>query len=216
MSILAVFIITVATSETKDTNTAYVHLTGRFDYENIDALAEKLHAIDDGLDKDDVLVINITSPGGVVLSFNNLRQYVNKAPFTITTKVTSHAYSAGAYLFALGDNRIMREDARIMFHPPLFNIAGMRFNALDIEEALKAKEESPLFKLFGEDSLREFLDVLIKGEADLRKLLETRFSKDVVDKILIRGKDVFLTAKEAYELGLATSVEPLTYERKRI
>lgn len=65
----------------------------------------------------DYLIVNISSPGGYVYELDKLTNIMESCFYgRITTRILSHAYSCGALIFLKGDERIVHENSRIMFH----------------------------------------------------------------------------------------------------
>jgi len=144
-------------------------------------------------DKDSVLELKIMSPGGEVIEcqqITNLMQ--NKFKDNTVAYIESHASSAGAYVFASADKRIIYWNSRIMFH----NYSG---GYQGDYHKIKTRIDFDSKHIIG------FI------ESAKRFFTEKEWNK------LINGKEYWFTAKEMLERGLATHIilEGVEYDRKK-
>lgn len=133
--------------------------------------------------QNDTLEIKIASCGGSVFELNKI---VNTAKSffykRIVTFIDSHAYSAGALIFLVGDTRIVYENSCSMFHDVALFVYGKHSDV---------KNET----IFNQ----RYFDNLIKKE------LKDFFSNEEIEEML-NGKEFWLDAYEMCKRGIATHI----------
>jgi len=85
------------------------------------ALENKFTKDISALKKDDIAVLNITSHGGQLEVFKRMASKIlalKQQGVKIATFVPDYAESAGFFLFLLGDEREIAEDATVHYHAP--------------------------------------------------------------------------------------------------
>lgn len=212
-------------------------MSSEFTFKTVDSLLNALQEAEKKLGPKDTFEVILTSPGGLVSAFKTLLHRMSLSPLHIRTVVHTGAYSAGAYTFILGDERVMEEDAEIMFHYARFSVRGQTITATVLRDYFKNRDlierkknmclkigakqicrdvRSPIEKALGEfpdSTLKKWLKGLTKINNFMYQVVETRLGKEIADKVLIDGKDIYLTAKEALELGIATRTYKIQTER---
>ncbi len=134
---------------------------------------------------DEEIVLYINTPGGEVASGLAVYDTMRLLSCPIRTVCMGLAASMGSIFFLAGDQREMLPHTKIMIHDPMImGISGSR-KALELE-----KEVDRLLEL------RETIGGIIAER-----------SGHSLEEILEKTKeDTFLTAKEALDFGIATSI----------
>lgn len=174
-------------------------------------------------------LVIISSPGGRyegVYMFINLIEY-SRVP--VDTYIPNQAKSAAALMFLAGENRIMNEDATIMFHPAnrgVYTDYGTFYiTTLDVLSVKILGYLLPWFtrswnwtlqkKLIKEGKWKEVRDGFQMFDdgggpwLDDVSYVASRIGKSeefVKTNILRTGEDIVLTAAQALKLGIATAV----------
>jgi ATP-dependent protease ClpP protease subunit len=131
---------------------------------------------------DDILELHIASDGGNVDELIQLYNICNTLFYNRVTTFANHAYSAGAWAFLLGNDRVLYDHSSLMWHSYSTGMGGKRQDLLD--------------RIEHEDKR---LEVFLMGT------LTKYFSKKEIRK-MNKGKDFWLTTKDACERGIATHV----------
>jgi len=133
--------------------------------------------------------IIINSPGGDVVEMMGMMMHIEDLKANgvhVTTEVTGRALSAGAFLWLLGDERIVNKGSKLMFHKPAYVNA---YGAVDCstlhESACWALE---LDTKWGYDLLRSI-------------------ASEKVTDYLYNDKNVYINGQGAFDLGLATEIK---------
>jgi ATP-dependent protease ClpP protease subunit len=135
-----------------------------------------------GAGPDDVLEFHIASRGGEV---DELVQFYNLCNTMFHGRVTTfanHAYSAGAWAFLMGTDRIAYEHTSFMLHSYAGGFGGKRQDLLDHME-----HEDRRLNTFLMGTLKDY------------------FSKKELKK-MNKGKDFWMNTEEMCERGIATHV----------
>jgi ATP-dependent protease ClpP protease subunit len=139
----------------------------------------------------DVLYIKINTTGGSVgatLGIINEIKDMKQKGILIVTEVQNQALSAGAMLFVQGDIRIVHKGDTIMFH-----------NAHLRDGTYGQIMECP------NETYQDACDHIARINNYARQLLlDILKDTELVNKIYSPDQDNFLTAEEAFELGIAT------------
>jgi ATP-dependent protease ClpP protease subunit len=136
------------------------------------------------------LTINIMSPGGnafAMISIKNTIMRLKAKGIKIITVTDGLAFSAGAIIWLLGDERIMHADDLIMFH------GVQTYIEKDGKRILKPEKDYDK----GDKLVKDHLDGL------MLKLLTKYLGKDARS---ILKSDTYYTAQQALALGLATKI----------
>jgi len=136
---------------------------------------------------EDTLELRISSPGGQVTEcqmFVNIMR--NKFPGRSTTYIDSHASSAGAFTFCVGDKRVIYENSRLMLH----NYSGGYDGGFK-----KMKDRLD----FDEKHIIGFLKSTLK-------IGKNGFISKKEFKKMINGKEYWFRAEEMCKRGIATHV----------
>jgi len=152
------------------------------------------------LQKEQDYHIIIDSFGGsafdTIAIINRISELQDKG-FNITTEAYGYTLSGGAFIFIMGDDRIIHDGAALMFHGAGF--AGQ----------FGKRESLRDFVLTGKTDLA--LDIVIslaiidnKFAAEMHERLG--FSYDDIVRWLYAGDYNYMTSDEALELGVATEV----------
>lgn len=137
--------------------------------------------------KNDTLELRISSPGGYVTEcqmFVNLAK--NKFKGRTTTYIDSHASSAGAFTFSIGDKRVIYENSRLMYH----NFSGGYDGNYQ-----KMKDRIDFDKKHIIGFLTSTLKIGKKGFLTKKEL-----------KKMVKGKEFWFDAKNMCERGIATHI----------
>ena len=171
------------------------------------------------------LTLNVSSPGGNVSALKHIMRHVRATGMPVDTLITEDSASAAAMLFTMGKNRMMSEDARILFHRVRV-FAGSPFNPVaitgkDIDDFLKTGKAE---YLHSPEESKQIVEILSKVKrSDLEELLAdlTKLDKELIataaknlnlpadfveTKIFPVNVDKWLTAKEAKDLGIVTEI----------
>ncbi len=134
------------------------------------------------------ITIELISPGGSIIdgfrAYDELRRLSNDG-HKITIRVRGHAASMAAILVQAADVRQIGPNAFMMLHRAGFGVSGKAFEVEDMAEFVKTKLEARIITILSERSGRD--------EEYFADLFKAR-------------KDIWLTASEAVELGLADEV----------
>jgi ATP-dependent protease ClpP protease subunit len=137
--------------------------------------------------EDGTLVCEITSKGGdYMLAIDSFGRLRNSGKHIITI-VNSYAMSAGAVIALAGDQRLMAENALMMFHMPALQSS----DAMTSEEL---KQKSASLEACENSLVSTILSVVNANEDTVRKMLK-------------EGK--YLTAEECLSMGIITDVIPM-------
>lgn len=136
-----------------------------------------------GIDGD--LRVEVNTPGGDVFAglamFNMLRDHAAKG-HTITTRNMGVAASMGSVLMLAGDVREAHKNTMVMSHNAQSGVWGTA------------------------EDIREHADVVDKIKGQLRSIYQDRMGLDEAAAEALLGKDNWMTAEEAVEVGFVTAV----------
>lgn len=131
------------------------------------------------------LEVQINSVGGDVMAglgiYNMLRAWAKDGK-TVTTRVTGVAASIASIIALAGDKREMPKNTFAMVH------------------------QASTFAVGTADDMRDAADTLDKVDGSLRGIYMDRMGVDETKAKEIMGKDTWLTADEAMDLGFATAL----------
>ncbi len=131
---------------------------------------------------EDILEFHVSSNGGSVDELIELYNLCDTLFYGRVTTFANHAYSAGAWSFLMGTDRVLYEHSSLMWHSYSGGFGGKRQDLMD--------------HMKHEDSR---LNVFLMGT------LEKYFTKKEIKK-MNKGKDFWINTKEACERGIATHV----------
>jgi ATP-dependent protease ClpP protease subunit len=146
-------------------------------------LLEKFNAFCATLRQPCAVVFDIESQGGhteVIKAMEATISGLKKKGFLIITNVDECAYSAGLFLFLLGDIKTCSDTARFMFHSSGFTVAD-RLVLDDVEQMAEVLRDHDVF---------------------VRRIMEenTRIADGMFE--ILRKNDNFLSRKDLIYLGL--------------
>jgi len=151
-------------------NTVYRFSEG-VSFESIDGVLVSLDEAEVVIHKNEDFKLIITSGGGRIDAFNLLLDRLIRTNLHITTKVHTYAASAAAMMFILGDERIMNEDAVLIFHKSRIIVQGTHITANDMLLFLKGAHPS-----------KTITDILSK--VDRKLVLDTFKVDELIDHII--------------------------------
>ena len=154
-------------------------------------------------DYNDNLFIYIHSNGGLLTELQRFEQVINDKFYgRTTTFLNPHGYSAGAFMFLLGDSRIVFENSSFMIHNFSSGIYG-KANEMEAQH----KFDSNFYKKYYKNILGPYVteaefDDLIKGQDfwfDSDEMLKRGIATDIVYKgQLLKAKE-YLKIQESPE-----------------
>ncbi len=134
----------------------------------------------------DPIYLVISTCGGAIDEMFGLYDLIKFLPCPVYTVGLGKIMSAGVLLLASGQkgNRLLAPSARIMLHP----ISGMTLG--NVFESMTQLDEMKRLQ-------KQFVKLLS---------LELGCSKKIINKIMARGSDYFLTQKKALKLGIIDEI----------
>lgn len=134
----------------------------------------------------DQINVHISSPGGVATEGLAIYNTLKNHPSKVVTICDGIAASAASVIFMAGDERIMNPASLLMVHNPYTYVSG---------NSAQLREEA--------DMLDKFSKAMISAYVNASGMSEEQV-KDLLDGASHEG--TYLTAEEAVENGLATSI----------
>lgn len=138
-------------------------------------------AIDDLTDID-TITVGINSYGGDVAQGLAIYNALKRSPAQVTTRCDGFACSAASVVFAAGDSRIMYDSSLVMIHNAWTWAEGDANTMRDVADRLDKVTEP---------SIKVYKSVMDLTEDEIREMMD---------------KETWITAGEALEYGLATSI----------
>ena len=138
-------------------------------------------AIDDLTDID-TITVGINSYGGDVAQGLAIYNALKRSPAQVVTRCDGFACSAASVVFAAGDSRIMYDSSLIMIHNAWTYAEGDANTMRDVADMLDKVTEP---------SIKAYKSVMDLTEDEIREMMD---------------KETWITADEALEYGLATSI----------
>jgi len=139
---------------------------------------------------DKPITIYINSGGGAVGAGLSMMEMIYRARslyrVTINTVVTGYAYSMGAIVFQAGDLRQVGSFSTLMLHSPQWELSGSDQRIFNDYAILARHYKNLVSNIFAQRS----------GKHDANWW----------ERFIYSGRDRFLTAEEAVELGLADGI----------
>ena len=137
--------------------------------------------------KDEITVV-IDTAGGCAISMSSIMddiEQAKKAGAAVTTLVMGAAYSAGAFIFAMGSkgHRLVRPLSSVMLHPMSFGLSADYAEHQERVTAFTRRTEEALGRIVAKAVDKKF----------------ERFKKDI-------EKGLWLDAKQAVEYGIADKI----------
>jgi ATP-dependent protease ClpP protease subunit len=202
---------TVILAKQQDTKSYFI---GELDNNMEVSVLKDIDAAETFIFPNETLTIIIKSPGGLADSYKNIKRAVTSSKIPhINTKITGWAASAAALTFLLGEERTMTEDSTILFHYVRVTVLGQAITAEDLR-LFKAKDPNlnpdkymAIKVVEASGQLDEIFKYLEKIDSELDVAVDKIIGTDNRKKILVHGKDITLTSKEALSLNVATKVE---------
>ncbi len=140
-----------------------------------------LGKVQDEIDSVQTIILRISSYGGSVDTALGIFNLLDSLQIPIITIGNSEVASAGTLLFLLGQERLVYRNTNFLFHTT-------RFSLMDMNDI----------------SSRDFADVNYQRITKIyTKLLLPYFTNDLMFQFK-NGKDIYLSAEEVVELGIAT------------
>jgi ATP-dependent Clp protease protease subunit len=137
----------------------------------------------------DQINVHISSPGGVATEGLAIYNTLKNHPSKVVTICDGIAASAASVIFMAGDERIMNPASLLMVHNPYTYVSG---------NSAQLREEA--------DTLDKFSKAMISAYVDASGMSEEQV-KELLDGASHEG--TYITADEAVENGLATSVKKI-------
>lgn len=162
--------------------TKHIKIIGDISWENYKAFTTQLKDLEDKSNKDEEIVIELSSDGGdahVALAF---AARIRLSPFNITIMAMGNVASAAVLVLASGDKRIMSKECWAMVHEDSAELSGTVVD-LERESAQLRKMETQWCSLLAE---------------------KTHTKADVWNKM--HKKTTYLQANECLKLGLIDGV----------
>lgn len=138
-------------------------------------------AIDDLTDID-TITVGINSYGGDVAQGLAIYNALKRSPAQVVTRCDGFACSAASVVFAAGDSRVMHDSSLIMIHNAWTYAEGDANTMRDVADMLDKVTEP---------SIKAYKSVMDLTEDEIREMMD---------------KETWITADEALEYGLATSI----------
>lgn len=138
-------------------------------------------AIDDLTDID-TITVGINSYGGDVAQGLAIYNALKRSPAQVVTRCDGFACSAASVVFAAGDSRVMYDSSLIMIHNAWTYAEGDANTMRDVADMLDKVTEP---------SIKAYKSVMDLTEDEIREMMD---------------KETWITADEALEYGLATSI----------
>jgi len=178
--------------QTQQSRVFIVSFTDEITYDTVNGILKELQR--ESITEADRLEIHISCHGGDLdasVHFMNIVLLLFGA--NISTFITSHAYSAAAFIFMLGNQRFIYEEASIMLH--IYSSGGWG----------KATENHNYYS----HNTKKFKRLLKKYYGEF--LTKKEFKK------IMRGEDVYLDAEELVDKKIATNIFTVDFgDRKGI
>lgn len=130
------------------------------------------------------ITVFVSSPGGSVSAGLAVYDLLRSVSCPVRTVCTDIAASMGSVIFMAGDTREMYPHAELMVHDPLIP-SGAGGNALSVQETSRR---------------------LMSTRKTLNSILAERSGLTLKRVQQLTGKDTFLSAERAVELGFATGI----------
>lgn len=128
------------------------------------------------------IIVNITSPGGLVTEGFAIYDMLRDSGKHITTRGTGLIASIATVIFLAGDKRELSENAEFMVHNSHVSIAGDSLEAKDLE------------KMAGEAK---------RIESKIKNFYATKLNKSVEEIASLTDSETFMSTDEAIKLGFA-------------
>ena len=160
-------------------------LVGEVEPQTTHALCQHVRRLEE-LDPAAPITLYVDSPGGEVGAGLALYDALRAVSCPVRTVCPARAASMGAVIFMAGDERTMYPHAELMVHDPLIP-AGAGGNALSVQETSRR---------------------LMATRKTLTTLLAERSGLPLARVQRLTGKDTYLSAERALELGFATAIAP--------
>lgn len=144
---------------------------------------------------DHPILIHMKTCGGYWEEGMAIYDAIKTCPNQITVLNYTHARSMSSLILSAADKRVMMPNSTFMFHQGTFATAGTTKTAITELEELKRTAEV---------MLDIYVDVL-KSKGSMSKKSKKAIREWLVEQ-MDKKEDVYLTAKEAVELGFADSI----------
>lgn len=159
-----------------------INFSKEFNKESMDAFLAEMHRLEEAGEDEVTIIIN--SPGGCIDALKTMLDAIYLTRMKVITVGSGMVASCAILLLMAGDERYAFKDADLMSHP---------FSTLSVGNYHKLSSE------------REFQDRTHKFMVNHYKL-HTGLDEKIVEGILLREHDTYLTAKEAKDLNIIDDI----------
>jgi ATP-dependent protease ClpP protease subunit len=181
--------------EAKDYNDDDVNLSEPgVEYQMSSRLIKNLHILSD-LDPSRPILIHMKTCGGDWMEGMAIYDAIKFAPNPIVVLNYTHARSMSSIILQAADRRVMMPHSHFMFHDGTLTVSGTYKGA--ITNAEWSKKEHPAMLEIYAARMKEKGKFSKISKEDIKKMLEDLMNKK---------EDVFLTSQEAVSWGLADSI----------
>jgi ATP-dependent protease ClpP protease subunit len=176
----------IVTVQSQEARVFILQLSNLTDEEYIEDVLREFHEA--GITPNDRLEIHINCPGGsLYLTLHFIHTVVMLFGSNIATFITSHAFSAAAFVFMIGSQRFVYEDSSLMLHTFSSWVDGKSGDIKnDIEFSLEWFERM-FDRYFG------------------------RYLSEEEKSLIAHGKDTYFNAEQMLERGIATNLIRITF-----
>lgn len=186
----------------------------------IDKILYRLDAAEEVITPNETFTLIVTSNGGSVKAYKTLQYRLALTKLKLVTKVHSYAYSAGAMMFIMGDVRIIEEEAELLFHYARYVIRGVEITQDVMEKYLKDpmsldKATRNVLEDY-KDRIKRWLAEFKVTNKKLFDIVAHELGVKIAKKLMVKGKDITITGKEALKMGVATEIYSLEVIKKRL
>lgn len=134
------------------------------------------------------VTLYVSGYGGCATAAMNLCNYIRCSPLSITTVAVNSCYSSSAMIWLSAEKRKIMPHTRIMFHNSSWNVGTS-------QKRLTATEVMRIYQMLSETDEHMYNMIAEKTNIDKGKLKKS-----------IDGKELWLTAQEAFDKGYATEI----------
>ena len=164
------------------------------EYQMATRVIKNLHILKD-IDRNAPVTINMHTCGGYIEEGMAIYDTIKLMPYKVKIIVYTHARSMSSYVLQAADERIMLPNASFMFHRGSMYVGGTTQEVYSNVDWAR-REDSRLIDIYV-DRMREKGKFKNRSASEIRKVIEDQMDKKT---------DVFLTASEAIEWGLADKI----------
>lgn len=145
---------------------------------------------------DHPILIHMKTCGGDWMEGMAIHDAIKSCPNQVTILNYTHARSMSSLILCAADKRVMMPHSSFMFHQGTFGTHGTTKTAItELEELKKGAEVM----------LDIYVDILKNSNGSMKKKAKSKIRDWLIDEMNLK-EDVYLTAKEAVDLGFADSI----------